>query len=241
MRAIETALEGGADVRLVVIPGDRNDQPPWREACALAAQHGVPVRLADDTVIEELTDTITPSGIIASVAWEPVRAPDPEELARSLEESNAAKLLCLDAVADPGNMGSLIRSADAFGLDGILLGTGSVECTNPKVVRSSVGSLLNLPLVAEEVTLFPVLRLLSEQGWAIFRAEVHEGQELRTMHPTGRWILLLGSEGHGVSDELTGLGEAIRIAMTGAAESLNVAVAGGILLHGLTTVGEPPL
>ena len=93
--------------------------------------------------------------------------------------------------------------------------------------------------VAEEVALLPALRLLSEQGWTIYRAEVREGKEHRALLPTGKWVLLLGNEGHGVSEELSQLGEAIHIAMTGAAESLNVAVAGAILLHGLTAVAGP--
>jgi len=239
IRAIRTALEGGADIRLVVIGDDQGDQPAFRGARELAEQQGVAVRLAEQSVVEELTATMTPSGIVASVAWEPLRAPRPEEIPGMLENTLASRLLCLDAVADPGNVGSLIRSADAFGLDGILLGTGSVESTNPKVVRSSVGSLLNLSFVAEEVALLPTLRMLSEQGWTIYRAEVREGMEHRALLPTGKWILLLGNEGHGVSEELSQLGEAIHIAMTGAAESLNVAVAGAILLHGLTAVAGP--
>ncbi len=239
-RAVGTVLQSGADVRLVVVAGEPDDHPAYGAALELAEELGVEVRSADRSAVAELTDTKTPSGIVASVAWEPLRGPGPEEVAQWLEARAATRLLALDAVADPGNVGSLIRSADAFGLDGILLGAGSVESTNPKVVRGSVGSLLNLPFVAEEVSLPPVLQLLHDRGWTVYRAEVHEGRDYRAaLPPTGKWILVLGSEGHGVSEEVGELGEAIQVEMTGPAESLNVAVAGGILLHGLTANWTP--
>ncbi|MFC1627866.1 TrmH family RNA methyltransferase, partial [Gemmatimonadota bacterium] len=177
--------------------------------------------------------------ILASVAWSPVRGERPEIICEKLEERKARRLLCLDAVSDPGNVGSLLRAADAFGMDGVLLGMGTVESTNPKVVRSAVGSLFSLPIVVEEVSLAPVLQQLQEEGWQVLRAEVRVGVSLSSVKPKAKWALLLGSEAHGVSGELGGMGEAVHIGMRGAAESLNVAMAGGILLHGLTNERKP--
>lgn len=234
VRSIRTALEIGADVRLIAITGEALNNQVFTGVEELARNRGIPVRLAGAEILEELSDTTTSPGIIASVAWEPLRGERPEMICVKLRELPARRLLCLDAVSDPGNVGSLIRAADALGMDGVLLGTGTVESTNPKVVRSAVGSLFNLEIVAEEVALAPVLRQLQEQGWQVFRAEVQGGRPLSSVTPAARWALLLGSEAHGVSDEFGETGEAIHINMTGAAGSLNVAMAGGILLHGLT-------
>jgi len=239
IRALRTALEVDADVRLIAIADDVQNHPAFPEVRVLAEDRSIPIKLADPEILKELSDTSTSPGILASVAWQPVREVQPLVIHEILRASGAHRLLCLDAVSDPGNVGSLLRAADAFGVDGVLLGTGSVESTNPKVVRSAVGSLFNLPVVAEEVSLAPVLHHLLEQGWQVLRAETRGGKALSSVRTETKWVLLLGSEAHGVSDELGMTGEAVHIEMGGAAGSLNVAMAGGILLHGLTNTGKP--
>ena len=226
-------------MRLIAVADDILNHPVLPEIHELAEVRSIPVKLADPEILMELSDTSTSPGILASVAWQPMREMQPMAILEVLRASGAHRLLCLDAVSDPGNVGSLLRAADAFGVDGVLLGTGSVESTNPKVVRSAVGSLFNLPVVAEEVSLAPVLHHLQEQGWQVLRAETGGGKALTSVRAETKWALLLGSEAHGVSEELGTTGEAVHIEMGGAAGSLNVAMAGGILLHGLTNFGTP--
>jgi TrmH family RNA methyltransferase len=187
--------------------------------------------------MQELTAAVTSPGIIAAVVWEPLRGEDEGVILEHADEVPPGTLLALDAVADPGNVGSLIRAADAFGLGGVLLGRGCVESTNPKVVRGSVGSLFSLPMIAAEVNLRPVLTRLRDRGWTVYRAEAGGGMPLHTVSADTPWILLLGSEARGVQRELDQLGKAIHIELTGAAESLNVAMAGGIVMYGLTAAG----
>ncbi len=239
IRALRTALEVDADVRLIAVTDDVLNHPVFPDVQALAEERNIPIKLAAPEIVMELSDTTTSPGILASVAWQPVREAQPQMICEIVLASGARRLLCLDAVSDPGNVGSLLRAADAFGMDGVLLGTGSVESTNPKVVRSAVGSLFNLPIVAEEVSLAPVLQQLQEQSWQVLRAEARGGMALPSVIPEAKWVLLLGSEAHGVSDELGATGEAVHIEMRGAAGSLNVAMAGGILLHGLTEDRKP--
>jgi TrmH family RNA methyltransferase len=136
-------------------------------------------------------------------------------------------------VQDPGNAGTLIRTAVAFGLDAVLLGKGSVELANPKLVRATAGSLFQLPLVAERLDLVAVLRALLASGWHVLRAEVTSDSPPALPAEGQPWVLLLGSEAHGLTDGLRTQGTPISIPMAGPAESLNVAVAGAILLYRL--------
>ena len=239
VRALQTALEAGAEVRLVALTAEIRDHQGFPMISELAAERGLPLRIADHRTLQELSTAVTSPGIIAAVVWEPLRGSDEAAIRDRIGRIPGGTLLALDAVADPGNVGSLIRAADAFGLDGVLLGTGCVEATNPKVVRGSVGSLFSLPLIAAGIDLQPVLSRLRDQGWKVYRAEAGGGTPLPDVSGARPWILLLGSEAHGVSRELEPLGEAIHINLTGAAESLNVAMAGGILMYGLTAAATP--
>ncbi len=234
VRALDTALQFPAMVRLVAATKEAAAQPAVGPLLEKAVAGGVQVRSLVPEQLAELADTKTPSGLIGCIAWEPVREPEPKRLIADLEKAGAGRLLCLDAVGDPGNVGSLLRAADAFGVDAVLLGRGTVEVTNPKVVRAAVGSLFHLPYVAEGVSLMPPLELLQERGWTVYRAEAHGGSAPPSEPPSKPWVLLLGSEAHGVDPELCSIGRAIHIPIRGGAESLNVAMAGGILLYALS-------
>lgn len=239
VRGLRTVLSSEVRVRLVAVTGESAGRPEVMDLLETAADSGIPTRLASPEIIREIAETTTPSGVLAAVEWQPLTRPTVEVVEGKLKQCSAERLLCLDGVADPGNVGSLMRAADAFGVDGVILGTGTVEATNPKVVRSAVGSILNLPLVAEGVDLRLLLERLQAVGWQIFRAEAGGGEPPPGEPPDGPWVLLMGSEAHGVAEELKGSGTAIRIPMADSAESLNVAVAGGILLFTLTKCTAP--
>jgi len=221
-------------VRLVAATKEAAAQPAVGTLLDRAMAGGVKVRSLVHEQLVELADTKTPSGLIGCIAWEPVREPEPKRLVADLENAGARRLLCLDAVGDPGNVGSLLRAADAFDIDAVLLGRGAVEVTNPKVVRAAVGSLFQLPCVAEGVSLLTTLELLQERGWTVYRAEAHVGSAPPSEPPSKPWVLLLGSEAHGIDPELCSIGMEINIPIRGGAESLNVAMAGGILLYALS-------
>ena len=199
-----------------------------------AEASGIPVRVTSAGELVELVATEHPSGFLAVLAWAPERLPGTAEVLWEIERLAPASLLCLDRVADPGNLGTRLRTADAFGVGGVVLGRGCVEATNPKVVRSAVGSLLSLPWIAEDVILSELLPLLDSRGWLVLRAEASSGEPPALPDRGRRWVLVLGSEAHGTDPRLRPIGQGIHIPIRGTAGSLNVAVAGGILLHLLT-------
>jgi len=141
-------------------------------------------------------------------------------------------ILALDALQDPGNVGTLLRSAVAFGVRTVLLGKGTVDPWSGKVLRSGMGAHFHLRLY--QVALEEALPRLRDDGYALYAASPHHGVELETIKKRAKRVLLLGSEAHGIREEFLEMADQwVRIPMSGAMESLNVAVAGSILLYGM--------
>jgi len=181
----------------------------------------LPVR---SPVLDRLSDTVTAQGIICVVKMRTVRLSD-------LLEKKPRVLIALDGIRDPGNVGTLIRTADAFGVDGVILSRDTVELYNPKVVRASMGSMFHLP-IPDELDLEMTVTRLKGRKFKIVGTDVAEGPGTEALSRAGRICLLIGGEAEGLNRRLRGLCDRIvHISTSGRAESLNVAVAGGILLH----------
>ncbi len=178
-------------------------------------------------ILAKLSDTVTAQGIICVAKAKRVPVKD-------LWRKNIKVIVALDGISDPGNVGTLIRTADAFGTDAVLLSDNTVELYNPKVVRSSMGSIFHL-MIFEETDLKETILKLKKQKFKIFGTHVKEGKSLDKINPLGKICLLIGNEAEGLNRKLIKLAdEIIHIPTYGKAESFNVAVAGGILLYEVT-------
>lgn len=225
VRAVEDLLASPLPVRLAVAASSLGDTPRGQALLDVLAARGVALRETGDRELAALADTETPQGILAV-------APIP---AAGLDAFRAADhdpfvLLVLDAVQDPGNFGTLARTAEALGAAGLVALPGTVDPWNPKSVRAAMGSTFRLPVVeAGWDDLGPYLRA---QGVETLAAVVG-GEPLGDARPR-RAALVLGNEGAGVGDETRARADrAVGIPLRGRAESLNVAAAGAILLHEL--------
>lgn len=136
-------------------------------------------------------------------------------------------LLALDRVTDPGNLGTLIRSAWGFGTEGILLLPGCVDIFNNKALRAAKGASLHMPFQYIQPS---DLSLFREKKFTIYIGHV-EGSDFTTVSYQAPSILLLGSEGEGVSKALMNIGQTITIPMQNSTNSLNVGIAGSLLLY----------
>ena len=181
------------------------------------------VLLAPAHIVASACQTQTPQGIVASV-----RMPAPLALAEP-----PAALLALDGVQDPGNVGTMLRTAEAAGFGGALLSESCADAFAPKTVRATMGSIYRLPI--RRGSLAAALETLREKGYAVIVGEL--GGE--PFYPAvraldGPLVLVVGSEGRGVCDAVRALAT-LRVAlpMRGRAESLNAAVAAGIMMYGL--------
>ncbi len=181
----------------------------------------VPVLEVTDDVLRSMSTTTTPQGVVARVL-----TPD-----TSLERIplDAKLVLVLADVRDPGNAGTLVRSAVAAGADAVVFIRGSVDPYSPKTVRSSAGGIFRLPIAI--APLDEVIDLLRGRGFSILGTAARAEGSLDDVPADRPVALVLGNEAWGMSDEVRGLVDSVvSIEMPGPAESLNVAIAGSILL-----------
>ncbi|MFC0557882.1 TrmH family RNA methyltransferase [Halalkalibacter alkalisediminis] len=178
------------------------------------------VIIVSDQIMKELSETETPQGI-AAVCVLPSE-PDVERL--------EGQFLLIDRVQDPGNLGTMIRTADAAGMTGVILGEGSVDVFNSKVIRASQGSIFHLPVMKGNLQEW-VLRL-KHAMIPVFGTSLQGASSYTAIEPQAQFAIIMGNEGEGMSASLLEMTDQnIYIPIHGKAESLNVAVATGILLY----------
>ncbi len=172
----------------------------------------------------EISDMESPQGVLAVIGFEVSTIED-------LDIQNSPFFLLLDEVQDPGNMGTIIRTADAFGIDGIIVTEGCVDIYNPKVVRSTMGSILRTPIFHEPERM-GVIEKLKREGVKIYSTSLEGSQYIQDTNFKESCVLIIGNESKGVSKSLYSLADnLIKIPMLGKAESLNAAVASSIIMY----------
>jgi TrmH family RNA methyltransferase len=218
-RVVEGAMERGVALEgLYLGPGaDRAFAPLVGRALAA----GTPVAELREGVLEKIGLTRTPQPVlgVAATIRRPFAAPD------------AAGVLVVGVgIADPGNLGTILRSAEASGAVGVVLCDNSVDPENPKVVRSSAGAVFGVP-VMEADSVVEVLDALGTAGWRRLGASAHDGEVFEAVDFTGACALVVGNEAHGLPSEVVArLDGRVTIPMAATAESLNVAMATSVLL-----------
>lgn len=142
------------------------------------------------------------------------------------------KLLLLDGIQDPGNLGTIIRSAVAFGVDTIVLSKDTVDLYNPKVIRATQGMLFNVNIIIRD--LFSFVYELKQKNYEVYSTNVVNGVEVKTLERCEKCAIIMGNEGNGVRKELQDISDGnIYIRMNPLCESLNVGVAASIILYEL--------
>jgi TrmH family RNA methyltransferase len=175
-----------------------------------------------EQVLAKCSDAQTPQPVIAIVRKTAYSAAKLLDIPDSL-------IVVADGVQDPGNLGTIIRSADAVGASGVVLGKGTVDLYNPKTVRSTMGSLFHVTVV--EADLLPLLAEAKSRGVRLVNTSLQAKQSCYEADFTGPTWFVLGNEGKGVSPEVAAqIDDHVIIPMKGQAESLNVAMAATVLL-----------
>jgi TrmH family RNA methyltransferase len=219
-KLLESALDAGAAIEAVF------HAPPSELGAAAEAllerarEAGIRTHELMPGVIERVADAASPQPLLAVVAASTVPL-------RSVLSSSL--LLVLVEVRDPGNLGAILRSADASGVDAVICTTGTGDLFNPKAARASAGSIFHLPLVCG-VEVGELLAALSEAGIAAVATLAEGGEDYASVSLAPPLALLLGNESNGLPEELLDrLDGAISIPVEGGAESLNVAMAATVL------------
>lgn len=195
----------------------------------------VPAEILTDTVFAYVSDTKTPQGVLAVVKRLNYTMDDILGTNVAVEEVPAEKkkaphLIVLDNLQDPGNLGTIFRTAEAAGVTGILLSSDCVDVYNPKVIRSTMGAVFRMPFLYVE-DLPKEIHKLQEKQIKVYAAHLDGKNAYDKEDYTGGSAFLIGNEGNGLRDEVAECADClIRIPMQGQAESLNAAVAAAVLM-----------
>lgn len=213
-----------ADVTHVVIESARQDEDSIKDLIALSRKNNIQIHFASAQDVQNIKQTDTFPGVLAVV-----NMPDWKM------EDVGTKVICIDGLNDPGNLGTIIRTADWFGVDTVLLSQGSVSPYNPKVVRATMGSFFRSKVIVSS-QLIEDLGLLKSAGYGLFGFTLSGKSMERAEGKMGKSVYVFGSESHGISPEIERMCDSLySIERHGEAESLNIAVAVGVVLHEMTT------
>lgn len=217
---VKEALLSHAQIEAIVYAADRGLPDEIRP---LVEQAGAPVFAVSEAVLAKCVDTVTPQAVFAVIHKSLLTADDILQHHRSL-------VIATDGVQDPGNLGTIIRSADAAGASAVLLGKGTVDLFNPKTLRSTMGSLFHLPIVSCDLAEV-IPKAAKQQGVNVYASRLEEAVSCYDADFTDDTWFIVGNEGQGVSEPLLTLAtHYVHIPMSGKAESLNVAMASTLLL-----------
>ncbi len=189
-----------------------------------ARQRKSELYLITEQELDKITDAVTAQGVAAIISKKEY------QLDNVLPKRKDSIVVVLDQVNDPGNLGTIVRTCDWFGVDALMVSKNSVELFSPKVIRSTMGSLFHFPIVTD-VDLTELIRLLKKNGYTIFMALVDAPKYLKEVTFPNKSALVFGNESHGISSEFMNYADnKVSIKKYGKAESLNVAMACGIFL-----------
>ena len=221
-------VEGGVMIREALDCGLRIRDVLAGEAHAdlaeALASRGARCAIVPDGLLEAVCDTKSPQGICASFDL-----PVPRDI-----DDAPARLVALDGVQDPGNVGTIWRTADAAGFEGILFGGPCADPLSPKVQRAAMGSGFRVPFMAETDTA-EALHRLKARGYTVIASDLRGMDFYAHPDPAERFVLVIGNEARGISDAVRREADMLlKLPMRGGAESLNAAVAAGIMMYELT-------
>jgi len=216
VRLCEEAVAAGWKTQLCLYSPDLNERGQ-----ALVQEligQGVPTEAAAEHVIKAASDTQTPQGIILVLSMDPLPLPEKPDF-----------ILILDQVQDPGNQGTLLRTAAAAGANAVLISEGSADVFAPKVIRAGMGAHFRLPVTTW--TPDEIISYCRQQRMEMWVAVLDEGVAYTQAPLDAPAAIIIGSEAHGVGAALSQAARPLHIPMPGGGESLNAAAAGAILLY----------
>ena len=224
VRLVEEAVDAGIRLRGVLVSPALEATTRGRALKSVLAERGVTLEQVSEPELEKLADTEHPQGVLAVIEPRPWRIED-------IRLAKGAVVIVLDGVQDPGNVGTILRTAHGLGAAGVVALPGTAELGNSKVMRGSMGALFRLPAITSEAEEF--LAWAKRSGVELWTTAT-EGEPVNRLIGSDRpaVALVLGNEGAGVSPALASAARRrVAIPLASGVESLNVAVAAGILLY----------
>lgn len=223
IKLLEEALDNNANLRQILFCKSLLDTANGKDLYNRLVKHNRLIEV-EESIFKSLSDTENPQGVLALVEFD-IR--DYKELF----DGDNIHLFYLDSVMDPGNLGTIIRSADAFNIHGIIMGEGSVDPYNPKVVRAAMGSMFRVPLYFDRQN-YSILKEFKTHQFKIHTTYLKASKANYSVDYSGNYIVVIGNESTGVSQDIVNISDTlIKIPIPGRAESLNAGVASSILMY----------
>ena len=224
VRAVDELLSSPLAVRGLLVAPQLADAPRGTPLLDAARRRGVDLTYVDEREFASAAETDSPQGVLAI-------AEIPDRHLADLELAPRARLVVLDAVQDPGNVGTILRTSAALGASAVVAMPGTVDLWNAKVVRSAMGALFHSRAFMSTWAELDTFR--TSNAVALWGAEA-DGTPLERLQPPDRLAVVVGNEGAGLSGEARErIGQFVSIPIRSTVESLNVAVATGIILYQL--------
>ena len=211
---------------------DAEKSRTWKKLNACREQ-GIFMEQLSEEVFRKVSDTQTPQGILFvmdQLSYE-LETLIKQAVIRQKEGGRAPLFLMLEDIQDPGNLGTMIRTGEGAGVDGVIMSRGTVDIYNPKTIRSTMGSLYRVPFLYVE-ELAPAITLLQQSGIRVYAAHLNGKQYFDELSYEGGSAFLIGNDGTGLRRETADMADTyLKIPMEGKLESLNAAVAAALLLY----------
>ena len=236
LRSVTEAMCGGASIVRLVATESFVNSSQWQQieniySSAYHKDAELVLLQTGDKSFAKLTDTVTPQGIGAVIETPWVELKSPEDVL-SIQNNNRFGILILENLQDPGNLGTIIRTADAAGFQAVICSKGTVDIYNSKVLRSTVGSMFRFPVLQTELTGPEIVTCFKKAGYCVTAAHPRGGVGLFDAALQGKIAVCIGNEAGGLSDQLLkDCDMTVSIPMPGGTESLNASVAAALMMY----------
>ncbi len=223
VRLCRDGADSGAGIRYFVYTGSAKEK--YREDFEYISSKAQRCEEVSGGLFGKIADTTAPQGFLCVFE---MRETDDDTIVKA-----GGRYAALERIQDPSNLGTILRTAEALGVDGVILSDDCCDVFSPKVVRGSMGAVFRLPVViAEDFTAY--IRSLTEKGIMTYASTPHKAENCSEVSFAEGGVMLIGNEGNGLREEtIAACSKSVRIEMKGRAESLNAAAAAAILLYRL--------
>lgn len=222
-RILTLAIECNADIEYVFINEDFENKEEYISFLETLKEKNMKIYKTTNKIFGDLVDTESTQGILGVVRFKQ------KNIEESLDDDSKF-VLVLDRIQDPGNMGTIIRTADAAGIDAIIALKGCVDIYNPKVIRSTMGSIFDMNVI--HTTQDEAVRLLKLKNFDIVSSYLDTNNFYNSVEYNYKTALVIGNEANGINEELVSKSDVlVKIPIYGKAESLNAAISSAILMY----------
>ncbi|MBE5960000.1 MAG: RNA methyltransferase [Lachnospiraceae bacterium] len=185
---------------------------------------GTDYEIVSESVFKQISETMTPQGVLAVVTR-------PKHSLEEMIKGNSGTYVVLEDVRDPGNLGTIVRTAEGAGVKGIILSRGCVDIFNPKVIRSTMGAIYRMPFVYVE-DLLGTLEIMKQHDISVYAAHLEGAVFYDEVEYSKKTAIMIGNEGNGLTREAADAATSyIKIPMEGNVESLNAGIAAAVLMY----------